>query len=117
MNKSQLDASTFGVGELITQRKLFAVPEHQRNFSWETEQVEQFVTDIEHALRENAPDYFIGLIVLQGPLDGVWTILDGQQRLATTTMIYSASRKWGELPNSRSILRGWPVTRKPLHAL
>ncbi len=30
MLPSQLDANTFGVGELITQRKRFAVPEHQR---------------------------------------------------------------------------------------
>jgi len=39
-------------------------------------------------------DYFVGLVVLLGPKDDRWIILDGQQRLATTTMIYSAMRNW-----------------------
>src|SRR5262249_18387192 len=94
MNKSQLDANTFGVGELITQRKLFAVPQHQRNFSWGSEEVEQYLSDISNALTSKAPDYFIGLIVLQGHIGNAWQILDGQQRLATTIMAYSAIREW-----------------------
>lgn len=94
MDKSQLDANTFGVGQLITQRKLFAVPEHQRNFSWGPEEVEQYLSDISNALTTNAVDYFIGLIVIQGQLGNAWQILDGQQRLSTTIMVYSAIREW-----------------------
>lgn len=94
MNKSQLDANTYGVGELITQRKLFAVPEHQRSYSWTTEQVDQLLTDVSDAFTKDAAEYFIGLIVLRGPIEGTWQILDGQQRLATTTMVYSAIREW-----------------------
>lgn len=92
--KSQLDAKTYGIGQLITQRKMFAVPEHQRNFAWTQEEVDQFLTDVSGAAERNAPDYFIGLIVIRGPVDSVWQILDGQQRLATTIMIYSAIRDW-----------------------
>ena len=47
MLKSELDAKTFGIGELITQRKLFVVPEHQRNFSWSVEEIEQYITDVD----------------------------------------------------------------------
>jgi hypothetical protein len=94
MVKSQLDASTFGVGELITQRKRFAVPEHQRNYAWPLEAIEKYLTDVASAFERNAPDYFIGLVVLQGPIEGLWQILDGQQRLATTTMVFSAIRDW-----------------------
>jgi uncharacterized protein with ParB-like and HNH nuclease domain len=94
MLKSELDAKTFGVGELITQRKLFVVPEHQRNFSWSVEEIEQYIGDVAEAFGRGASDYFIGLIVLQGPIEGAWHILDGQQRLATTTMLYSAIREW-----------------------
>lgn len=92
--KSQLDAKTYGIGQLITQRKMFAVPEHQRNFAWTQEEVEQFLIDVSSAAERNASDYFIGLIVIRGPVDSVWQILDGQQRLATTMMVYSAIRDW-----------------------
>jgi len=79
---------------LITQRKLFKVPEHQRNFSWELSNVNQFFEDVTKAMEDKDPDYFVGLIVLMGPREGVWHILDGQQRLATVTMLYSAIRYW-----------------------
>ena len=42
-------------------------------------------------------DYFLGLIVLVVPghaTSGRYQILDGQQRLATTTMVYAAIRQW-----------------------
>jgi hypothetical protein len=94
MEKSYLEANTYGVGQLITQRKLLRVPEHQRDFAWEKEDVESFFRDITSALKRDDPDYFIGLIVLLGPHEGTWQILDGQQRLATTIMIYSAIRNW-----------------------
>ncbi|RYD61070.1 MAG: DUF262 domain-containing protein, partial [Verrucomicrobiaceae bacterium] len=99
MNKSQLDASTYGLGELITQRKLFSVPDHQRSYSWGVEQVDQLLSDVRYAFEKNSPEYFVGLIVLQGPVDGAWQILDGQQRLATSTMIYSAIREWLQARN------------------
>jgi Protein of unknown function DUF262/Protein of unknown function (DUF1524) len=94
MESSYLESKTFGIGQLITQRKLFRVPEHQRNFSWEKWNVEQLFEDITSSLEDGAPDYFVGLIVLLGPHENVWQILDGQQRLATVTMFYSAIRFW-----------------------
>jgi hypothetical protein len=94
MESSYLESKTFGIGQLITQRKLFKVPEHQRNFSWELSNVSQFFEDVARAIEDKDPDYFVGLIVLMGPREGTWLILDGQQRLATVTMLYSAIRYW-----------------------
>ena len=94
MESSYLDSKTFGIGQLITQRKLFKVPEHQRNFSWDLSNVRQLFEDVTRAMKDKNPDYFVGLIVLMGPREGVWHILDGQQRLATVTMLYSAIRYW-----------------------
>ncbi len=38
-------------------------------------------------------DYFIGSIVVnQAKEEGLWEVVDGQQRLATITIIYSAIR-------------------------
>ena len=48
-------------------------------------------------MTESDSDYFLGLIVLVDTEDAAskrYEILDGQQRLATTTMIYAAIRQW-----------------------
>jgi hypothetical protein len=92
--ETYLEANTYGIGQLITQRKMFVVPEHQRDFAWTLSDVETFFGDIENAMQRGDPDYFVGLVVLLGPRDNKWIILDGQQRLITTTMIYSAIRGW-----------------------
>lgn len=94
MHKSQFEAGTFGVGELITQRKLFRVPRHQRSYAWSREAVTTFLSDVEAAFASNASEYFIGLVVIQGPEDGEWVLLDGQQRLTTSTMLFAAIRNW-----------------------
>jgi len=92
--ETYFEASIYGIGQLITQRKMFTVPEHQRNFAWTSDDIDTFFSDITAAVDRQDADYFVGLVVLLGPKDDRWIILDGQQRLATTTMIYSAMRNW-----------------------
>jgi len=95
MPSKYIKADVMGVGKLIAERGNFRVPDHQRDYAWPTGAVEQFLEDVDSALKNNEPDYFIGLIVLVEPTtDNSWQILDGQQRLATSTMIYSAIRSW-----------------------
>jgi hypothetical protein len=94
MSSPYLNAEPYGIGELIQLKKSFRVPEHQRDYSWTEEEVSTYIEDILAAIKRNAGDYFIGLIVLIGPRSGAWEILDGQQRVATTTMLFSAIRQW-----------------------
>ena len=95
MNTSFMEADTQGIGEFIQHRRFFRVPDHQRDFAWTDEEVEQFIDDVIGALHGSAEDYFLGLVVVVEPEDDdVWEILDGQQRLATTTMVYAAIREW-----------------------
>lgn len=94
MKSSQFEAKTFGLGELISQRKLFRVPKHQRSFSWTADAVEALLSDITTAFSTGSSEYFVGLIVIQGPVDGEWTLLDGQQRLTTISLLYAAIRTW-----------------------
>ena len=95
MSTSFMEAHTQGIGEFIEHRQFFRVPDHQRDFAWGDEEVEQFIDDVIGALQGSDEDYFLGLVVVVEPgHDGVWEILDGQQRLATTTMVYAAIREW-----------------------
>jgi uncharacterized protein with ParB-like and HNH nuclease domain len=67
MNGSYLDANTYGVGQLLFERQLFAVPDHQREYAWTNDVVEQFLDDVLTSLEEDREDYFLGLIVLVRP--------------------------------------------------
>ncbi|MFN8483151.1 MAG: DUF262 domain-containing HNH endonuclease family protein [Anaerolineae bacterium] len=93
MTLPYMEARTYGLGQLISERRLFSVPDHQRDFAWTPDVVSAFLDDVIGAMQDDAPDYFAGLVVLVGPqAGGAWEILDGQQRLATATMIYAALR-------------------------
>ena len=72
------------------------MPDYQREYVWETEQVEQLLTDINGELAGNdpaaAPEYFIGSIVVCPGADGVLELIDGQQRMTTLFLILCAIR-------------------------
>ena len=97
MIKQQMVSETRGIGQLLNERRYFAVPRHQRDFAWPLGAVEQYLEDVVGAMSEADSDYFLGLIVLvntDNPTEKRYEILDGQQRLATTTMILAAIRQW-----------------------
>jgi hypothetical protein len=97
MAKQQMVSETRGIGQLLNERRYFEVPPHQRDFAWPLGAVEQYIEDVIRAMTESDSDYFLGLIVLvdtENAANKRYEILDGQQRLATTTMIYAAIRQW-----------------------
>jgi hypothetical protein len=88
-----------GVGHLLTDKKSLAVPTNQRSYAWEKDQVTDFWQDIRGA-KDDKPEYFIGSMVLSESPGRTPEIVDGQQRLATTTMILAAIRDYyAEHPN------------------
>jgi hypothetical protein len=86
---SALDARVDGIGHLLRDR-LMAVPPYQRSYSWTKEQIEQYVADLQSAMGGLEPAYFMGTVVLTPGREGRLTVIDGQQRLATTVMLFSA---------------------------
>jgi hypothetical protein len=81
------------LGRFIKESR-FTVPSHQRDYSWTKEYVQEFIRDIEDAFAAKRESYFCGLMVFTQLSPGVFKVLDGQQRLATTLMLYSAVRNW-----------------------
>lgn len=80
-------------GEILKTDFRYKVPAHQRNFSWSDEEVRELWEDINIAIQEDSPEYFLGTIVVQEDRRAkTRTIIDGQQRLATLTMILSGIR-------------------------
>lgn len=67
----------------------YRIPRFQRPYLWEKDQVEEFWND---AVANPEPDCFIGSIVVFGPHNDTYGIVDGQQRLTTITMLLCALR-------------------------
>ena len=87
------ETPTVGLGRFIKESR-FIVPPHQRDFSWTDIYVNAFIRDIEEAHKKKSDIYFCGLMVFTRTSSQILKVLDGQQRLATTLMIFSAIRNW-----------------------
>lgn len=87
------DSPTVGLGRFVKESR-FLVPTHQRDFSWTDVYVNAFLRDVEEAKKKRSDIYFCGLMVFTRASTQLLRVLDGQQRLATTLMIFSAIRNW-----------------------
>ena len=86
-----LDTRTTSFGDLIGNGKIYKVPDFQRDYSWKEENWEDLWQDILF-LTEDDSSHYMGAIVLQNSeaSDKDFTIIDGQQRLATLSIIVIA---------------------------
>ncbi|MEO1692344.1 MAG: DUF262 domain-containing protein, partial [Cyanobacteria bacterium J06631_6] len=86
-----LDTRTTSFGDLIGNGKIYKVPDFQRDYSWKEENWEDLWQDILF-LTQNDSSHYMGAIVLQNSetSDKDFTIIDGQQRLATLSIIVIA---------------------------
>ncbi len=89
----KLDARLDGIGHLLGDRYI-EVPPYQRAYSWADEQVEDLFKDFSDAIRERNSEYFLGTVVLTTSKDGPHAVIDGQQRLATTSILICAIRNY-----------------------
>src|SRR5262245_62084788 len=78
-----------GIGSLLRAGRL-RVPPNQRAYKWEEEHVTDLFQDLSKAI--DGPDYFLGTIVLTGAATPIPQVTDGQQRLATTSILLTAIR-------------------------
>ena len=87
---TQVEASTVQAGQLFSTSR-FRVPEFQREYSWEpNEEAREFWNDLQEAI--SSPPYFLGLLIFTEE-DSVKTVVDGQQRLITLSLLANAIRK------------------------
>jgi hypothetical protein len=84
--ETPLNALSTTAGALMSSGR-FRVPQFQREYAWEKEEVAEFFQDLSGALEDET--YFLGLVIVTGegqPKD----VVDGQQRLLTITLLASA---------------------------
>ena len=96
------DTRASSILELLIQPQIeLKVPIFQRNYSWDKEKVENLWSDVMENFKnqEDDPDdpdsaqYLLGPIVLvRSEKSNEFDVIDGQQRLATLTMLFCAAR-------------------------
>lgn len=93
-----VESETLKLYELVSKMKLY-IPHHQRDYSWDEEQVSQFLIDVENLTEQDFSEekslaHFIGAMVfIKNEDTNRYEIIDGQQRL-TTTMLYFTALKF-----------------------
>jgi hypothetical protein len=111
------EAPASGLGKLL-QDDRFIVPTHQRDYSWKIDDVALLLDDIESAYERKDEQYFVGLMVFMNGNDTGQIVLDGQQRLATAVIFFSAVRNWlkqfSEFEEDAQKIEGWFIGRSEL---
>jgi hypothetical protein len=93
-----LEAHDKLIREIFEGSYQFEIPDYQRPYAWTTEQTEELFNDLVSAMQEarTAPatsQYFLGSIVLiKSDRDPKSSVVDGQQRLSTLTMLFATLR-------------------------
>lgn len=89
MRSTLLNTDTEDLKELLSNGKTYSVPPYQRDYSWKQEQWEDLWEDLAQ-LRVGSEDHYMGAIVLESIERKHFRIIDGQQRLATLSVLILA---------------------------
>jgi uncharacterized protein with ParB-like and HNH nuclease domain len=93
---SPIEAHERSICQVLSDSYAFEIPSYQCPYAWELEQAKELLGDIVGAMDDAANSggiYFLGSIVLiKAPNDPQASVIDGQQRLTTLTILLSALR-------------------------
>lgn len=78
-----------GISNILKTRR-FKVPAYQRSYAWEREHVDALLNDVNEAIRNKENEYFLGSLVVTGPVERRYEVVDGQQRLTTVSLLIAA---------------------------
>jgi hypothetical protein len=87
---NELTASAVNAGALFSNSR-FEVPLYQREYSWTLDEIKEFWADLQHAKQSESESYFLGLVILTEN-NGIYQVVDGQQRMLTLTLLVVALR-------------------------
>ncbi len=102
----RIEAAHKNIADVFSKEYAFSIPAYQRPYAWETTQIRELLVDLEEAM---APDsktggfYFLGSIVLvKSRGNPQSSVVDGQQRLTTLSILFSLIRDLTEDPVKQS---------------
>lgn len=87
MSSTLLDTKTLSFLEILGNGRSYKVPPYQRDYSWREEHWEELWLDICEVSEQKDKRHYMGAVVLKAEDDRVFLIIDGQQRIATLTIL------------------------------
>ena len=92
----KIESNDLAISEIL--KDFYSVPDFQREYVWQQEHVEKLLQDVldefydEEGKILEGPEYFLGSVVTCKNSDGIFQLIDGQQRLTTIYLILCAAR-------------------------
>lgn len=115
----QIEAQQLSIEDLL--KSFYAVPDFQREYVWQPENVEQLLSDIcdelydENSSVVRGAEYFIGSIVVYQGKDGIYQLIDGQQRTTTIFIILCVLReRLAEMDTVQKLIRETRMNQETL---
>jgi len=90
-----IKAEKQSLGAIFSKDYLFVIPKFQRPFSWVKDNFERLFMDIYESMKdvqEGQGGYFLGSMVLWNERENIYKVIDGQQRLASLTLLLAVTR-------------------------
>ena len=93
-----ISATEKPLGKVFTSDYQLTIPSFQRAYTWQAENIEQLVNDLQDACADPDTPYFLGSLILvkDGPTQ--YQVIDGQQRLISLSIIVSVLRELEDDP-------------------
>lgn len=119
MGSEKVKAKEYYIKDFLSNKFLFEIPNYQRQYCWNKENINQLIDDIIDAIENNRDDYgdnfdlyepyFIGSIILctknsRDDGSGLYDVIDGQQRLTSITMLVAVIRDLIENKEYKNVL-------------
>jgi uncharacterized protein with ParB-like and HNH nuclease domain len=89
---SSIKSEERSIGSILADKRTLRVPAYQRSFSWTKVQIDDLWEDIQSILYDGQEPYFLGSMVFIQKADNSLEVVDGQQRLATVSLLLAAIR-------------------------
>ncbi len=89
----EIEITLSGIGDMLRNSNL-SVPKYQRSYSWKDQNALDLFQDISNAISEGAKEYFLGSVVISQRTSERPEVVDGQQRLATSSIFLAAIRDY-----------------------
>lgn len=90
MTDSQIKAESLNLDKILVDKdKFYQIPNYQRPYSWEKDNIADLLGDLSNSFIDNKnEEYFCGsLVLVKNDKDKRFDVIDGQQRLTTFTIL------------------------------
>ncbi|MGK7942666.1 MAG: DUF262 domain-containing protein [Crocosphaera sp.] len=94
-----MDSKVHFIEDIFSERYSFIIPHYQRPYAWTEKETERLLDDLIYSMGDegtalsDVDSYFLGIIILVKNQNSEHEILDGQQRLATLTILLGVLRE------------------------